>query len=131
MIDIYLASPYSDATDPAIMQERFEIACEVAARLMAMGYTVFSPIAHSHPIAQHIGNPTDGEFGLKQDKPHFDNSRYLGILTWEGWKDSNGMSKEFIWIIHVRKPIIYIDYIKRDDGRCEIDLFPVPERIDD
>lgn len=127
MIDIYLASPYSH-DDPSVMRERFHLACEVAAKLMEMGYTVFSPIAHSHPIAQYVGNQTDGPFWLKQDRPAFDASKTLGILRIDGWMDSDGMKEEFIWAMHEEKPIVYIDYIDRGYMGLEISLSSIPEK---
>ncbi len=65
---IYLASPYSHE-DEMVMKDRFDKVCAKAAELMARGYIVFSPIAHSHPIAQHlpISYTTDFDHWMKQD----------------------------------------------------------------
>ena len=54
---IYLASPYTD-DNASVMAERFEGICKAAATIMKAGHHVFSPIAHSHPIAQY-GLPKD------------------------------------------------------------------------
>ena len=53
---IYLASPYSHP-DAVVREQRFRDVCLAAARLIRAGQIVFSPIAHSHPIAS-------GGFGL-------------------------------------------------------------------
>ncbi len=57
---IYLASPYSHP-DQAVERLRFEAVCQAAATLMRHGLSIFSPIAHSHPIAR-FGLPTDWAF---------------------------------------------------------------------
>jgi hypothetical protein len=62
---IYLASPYSDA-DPAVEQARFDTVCRAAAAIMRQGLLVFSPIAHSHPIAR-FGLPKDWGFWQRYD----------------------------------------------------------------
>lgn len=53
---IYLASPYTHS-DVHVREWRFREACRAAAALLRAGITVFSPIAHSHPIAA-FGMPT-------------------------------------------------------------------------
>ena len=54
---IYLASPYSDP-DPWVKENRFLAVCTKAAKMMSEGAYVFSPIAHTHPIAKY-GLPGD------------------------------------------------------------------------
>ena len=63
---VYLAIPYT--WNP---EKSFEIANVVAAQLMEQGYVVFSPISHSHPVAQYLPPSllTDHEFWMKQDIP--------------------------------------------------------------
>lgn len=62
----YLAIPYS--FNP---EDSFRIANEVAADLMEMGHVVFSPISHSHPIAQYLPEECllDYQFWMDQDLP--------------------------------------------------------------
>lgn len=47
---IYLAIPYTWNA-----MESFDVVNKVAGDLMKRGYIVFSPISHSHPISQHLG----------------------------------------------------------------------------
>jgi hypothetical protein len=68
---VYLASPYTHA-DKAVMEDRFRAACRYAACLMRRGINVFSPIAHSHPIAQ-FGLPPDWQFFLYTSKDPWGN----------------------------------------------------------
>jgi len=63
---IYLAIPYTwDAL------KSFKIANTVAADLMSKGHVVFSPISHSHSIADHLDESLryDQDFWMAQDLP--------------------------------------------------------------
>lgn len=62
----YLAIPYS--WNP---QESFRIVNKVAAQLMQQGVIVFSPISHSHPIAECLPESLrlNQEFWMNQDLP--------------------------------------------------------------
>ena len=53
---IYIASPYSHESQN-VMRDRFHAVCEYAGRMMQAGKVVYSPIAHSHPIAMRVGLP--------------------------------------------------------------------------
>lgn len=62
----YLCIPYSFAPELS-----FAIANEVAAELMLQGKVVFSPVSHSHHIADYLPKEhrTSHEFWMKQDLP--------------------------------------------------------------
>lgn len=62
----YLAIPYT--WNPA---KSFEIANKVAAKLMQEGKLIFSPINHSHVIADHMDDSfrLSQEFWMAQDIP--------------------------------------------------------------
>lgn len=106
---IYLASPYSHA-DPAVMVARYEAACKRAAELMTYGHAVFSPIAHSHPIADHL--PPDArtsfEFWMTQDLPLLRYAKELVVLCLDGWKESRGVTREIEFAKALDIPIRYI-----------------------
>ncbi len=89
---IYLASPYSHP-DAAVRQQRFEAACRVAAELIRRGHVVFSPIAHSHSIAQH-GLPMDWGFWEAQDRRLLAACDELWVLKLDGWQHSRGVQAE-------------------------------------
>jgi len=63
---IYLAIPYS--FNP---EESFHVANKVGAELMKQGYVVFSPVSHSHPIADYLTPElrSDHEFWMSKDLP--------------------------------------------------------------
>lgn len=67
----YLASTYS--VHPNGLQKAFLDACEFTAILIKAGVPVFSPIAHSHPVAIHGGiDPYSHDIWLPADKPLMD-----------------------------------------------------------
>jgi hypothetical protein len=92
MIDIYLACPYSDP-DPNVRQHRFDIVNKFAARLMKERLTVFSPISHTHPIAQY-GLPLGWDFWEHFDREFLFMCRVMIVLTINGWVESKGVGQE-------------------------------------
>jgi hypothetical protein len=90
---IYLATPYTDP-DPAVMEARFDLACRIAGYLMARGHVVFSPIAHSHPIAVRCELPRGWEFWEQQDAWMIDSASELVVAKMRGWERSKGITKE-------------------------------------
>lgn len=90
---IYLATPYSHP-DPSIREARFEAACRVAGQLMAAGQIVFSPIAHTHPIAIRCDLPKGWDFWAKYDRAMLERSSRLVVVMMEGWQDSVGIAAE-------------------------------------
>ena len=89
---IYLASPYSDA-DPEIEAARFDAVCRAAAALMRDGLIVFSPIAHSHPIAR-FGLPKTWAFWSRYDSEILARCDELWVLMLPGWDRSQGVLAE-------------------------------------
>lgn len=89
---IYLASPYSHP-DESVRHVRYESVVEYAARAWKEGHIVFSPIAHSHPIALH------GLAGTWEQWSEFDSAiigacAELWVLMLDGWEDSEGVEAE-------------------------------------
>jgi len=58
---IYLATPYSDP-DPEVREFRYREVNKAAAQLISEGHHVFSPISHTHPIAQAGDLPTGWDY---------------------------------------------------------------------
>ena len=104
---IYIASPYSHP-DVVIREQRFRAVCRAAAKLMSEGAIVFSPIAHSHPIAT-IGNcrPLDLEFWLRQDRAFMDTCDSMIVLMLPGWRESKGVQYEIEYMTKAGKPVRY------------------------
>jgi hypothetical protein len=89
---VYLASPYSHF-DPAVQEARFQAVCRCAAEMMRGGDHVFSPIAHTHPIAAH-GLPGDWEFWQSYDRLMLSRCNELAVLCLPGWRESVGVRAE-------------------------------------
>ena len=104
---IYLASPYNH-DDPNVQELRYWEACRAAAQMMRAGWLVFSPIAHSHPIAR-FGLPGDFAFWETLDKAWIDRCDELVVLTISGWRDSVGVTAEIEYARQRGLPIRYVD----------------------
>jgi len=61
---------------------------------MRDGLTVFSPIAHSHSIAQMCDLPTTYAWWSTQDDALLQRCDELYVLTLRGWDMSEGVSAE-------------------------------------
>ena len=108
---IYLASPYSKY--PEGRQKAFEEVCAKTAELMQIGYKVFSPIAHSHPIEQYGKIPSSvgtHDFWLRQDFAILDMSDELWVYKMPGWEDSYGVNAEIERAKDLDIPVKYISY---------------------
>jgi hypothetical protein len=101
---IYLASPYSH-DDAAVRERRFHDVCAAAAALMARGILIFSPIAHTHPIALAGALPTDWEFWKRYDMVMLDASAELWVLMLDGWDRSKGVKGEIEIMRGLGRPV--------------------------
>ena len=88
----YLASPYSHP-DPAVRNQRFQAACKATAALIRAGAIVYSPIVHSHPLAE-FGLPTSWEFWERFDREHLARCDDMVVLKLAGWDQSVGVRAE-------------------------------------
>lgn len=104
---IYLASPYSHI-DTNIRDARFHAVCRAAARFMAVGCLIFSPIAHTHPIAMAGQLPTDWEFWKAYDRAMLDAASHLWVLMLPGAMKSRGVLCEIQYMESRLKPIRYV-----------------------
>lgn len=104
----YLASPYSQYPDG--IEEAFKVACRGAAALVRAGIPVYSPIAHTHPVAIH-GNldPYDHTIWLPADEPLMRSAKGLVVLMARSWKDSYGIGVEIDLFKEIGKPVVYMD----------------------
>lgn len=104
----YLASPYSRF--PHGIEAAFRLACEQTAFLIRHRVRVYSPIAHSHPVAIHGGiNPYDHSIWLPADKPFMLAATGLIILRAESWEKSVGIEHERNYFALRQRPIVYMD----------------------
>lgn len=104
---IYLASPYTHE-DPAVQQARFETACRAAAHLMNKGHAVFSPIAHTHPIACAGDLPKGWDFWERYDRTILAGCHSMMVLQLDGWQQSRGVQAEIAIMRELGKPVEYM-----------------------
>ncbi|NIA67764.1 DUF1937 family protein [Pelagibius litoralis] len=105
----YLATPYSKY--PHGLEAAFQEASKAAALLVRAGVKVFSPIAHTHPVAVHgLIDPLDHDVWLPADKPLMDSATGLIVVKMETWEDSYGISVEIQEFKAAGKPISYMDW---------------------
>ncbi|MGA9855097.1 MAG: DUF1937 family protein [Gammaproteobacteria bacterium] len=104
----YLASPYTKY--PRGIDAAFGDVCALAAPLIRTGVNVFSPIAHSHPIAVNGGHdPLDQDFWKEIDAIFLDKCDVLIVAHMDGWKESRGIAHEIEVFERAGKPIFDLD----------------------
>jgi nucleoside 2-deoxyribosyltransferase len=109
---IYLAIPYTFNPELSI-----GIANKIAASLMSFGHVVFSPISHSHNIADHLPESlrTDSHWWMKQDLPFVEWAEELHVVCIGEMgdkliEDSKGVQMELAYARQLGKPVTIIDY---------------------
>jgi len=126
-----MAHTYSVNTTPEMTEEeRWEIydrefkdANLCAGFLMQQGFTVFSPISMSHPIAKTCTLPRDWAFWEKIDRDFLSVSKVLIVCITPGWDRSTGITAE----IEIAKELnLQIFYMTRQDTHT-FQLFFDPE----
>jgi DNA-binding transcriptional regulator PaaX len=110
---IYLANPYSDPS-PAVRNQRFQAALAATAKLKKLGLVVFSPIVHSHLVAQELDRLDDKpidiastcwDFWKRDDEVFIQHCSEVWVLMLEGWHRSVGVNAEMELAHQYRKPV--------------------------
>ncbi len=107
---VYLGAPYSHP-NPLWMKLRFELINLAAFQLIRRGFIVFSPVSHSHPIANTATSKEvvqDHDLWVRQDEYFMKWADVLAVLELPGWRDSRGLLFERTWFKEHNKPIAYI-----------------------
>lgn len=105
---IYIGTPYTRYE--AGIDAAFRDACKVTAKLVAFGLNVYSPIAHTHPIAVHGGlDPLDLSLWLKFDAAMMGKSDAMIVAKLAGWDKSSGVRHEIDVFAAANKPIFDLD----------------------
>lgn len=110
---VYLATPYSH-DNPAVRELRFMKINEVAAGLMSKGVHVYSPISHTHPIAEAGDLPKGWDFWEQYDRHFIEWCDEVHVYCADGWEDSKGVNAEIKIACELGKPIRLI--LVRDNG---------------
>lgn len=104
----YLATPYTKY--PLGIERAFEHAAALAALLLVLGVRVYSPIAHSHPLAIHGKlDPLDHSIWMPFDEAMMDAADALIVAEMDGWRDSKGVRHEMDFFARDGKPIYMLN----------------------
>lgn len=104
----YLATPYSRYS--AGLERAFVDAAVLAANLLLCGVKVYSPIAHTHPIAQYGGlDPLDHAIWLPFDMAMMERCDAMIVAHLDGWDKSYGIAEEVKVFTAANKPIYDLD----------------------
>lgn len=113
---IYVGTPYTKYVGG--IDQAFTDACKLTARLMREGLKVYSPIAHTHPLAIHGGlDPLDLSIWLPFDGAMIDKSDAMIVAMLADWETSTGIRHEIQAFTEAGKPVFFL----RPD-----DLFLIP-----
>jgi nucleoside 2-deoxyribosyltransferase len=105
---VYLATPYSKY--PAGIEAAFREASRIAARMLTAGVPVYSPIAHTHPIAEYGNlNPYDHDIWLPFDQAMMDAADACVVADMGGWAESKGIAYEIDYFTSAGKPVHYMN----------------------
>lgn len=110
MTDIhYLASPYSKYPDG--IDAAFVTVCEVAGALIRQGWSIYSPIAHTHPIAIHAKiDPLNHAIWLAFDEAMMTAATGCLVVRMPGYDQSFGIAHEIKRFREMGKPIRYVGW---------------------
>ena len=102
---LYLAAPYT--AHPYGLAAADYDANRHAAHLIKLGFTVFSPISHSHPIAR-VGalDPRSHDLWMGQNDAFMDACFAMVAVHIDGWRESIGMKMERAAFQRMGKPIV-------------------------
>lgn len=107
---VYVGCPYT-SKDPKEVEDRVRCATKLSAYLMGRGCIVFSPLTHSHTIADFLP-PEDRfsqDFWMSQDIPMLETCDVLAVLMLPGWEQSKGLSTEIQAARRLNKNVIFVD----------------------
>lgn len=104
----YLGTPYTKF--PAGLEAAHVLAARLTAVLLKLGVPVYSPIAHTHPIAEHGDmDKVDHDIWVQADKPLLDAASGLIVVMAESWELSRGLKHEIDEFKAAGKPVVYWD----------------------
>lgn len=89
----YLATPYTKY--PHGIERAFRDAATVAGNLLKLGYQVYSPIVHCHPLAVFAGlDPLDHKIWLPNNARMLAICQAMIVAKLDGWNESTGVRLE-------------------------------------
>lgn len=126
----YLAVPYSHS-EHYMLVARHLIVNIVAANLMAQGVYVFSPISHTHPIAEAACGklPRGWDFWQGYDSTILQNCEKVIVLRLPGWEESTGVQAEIKLATEMGIPVEYMDFDDMEYYAAVVDICKVNENL--
>lgn len=106
MKPVYLAQPYSHRFS-SVRQDRYRAGCKAAADLSLAGVAVFSPIAHSHPIADDAFGATEADYWQPIDDAILRICSVVVVLMLPDWENSVGVRHEIALAEELKIPVVY------------------------
>lgn len=104
----YTATPYSKY--PAGIEAAFQDAASLVGELLRQGLCVYSPIAHTHPVAVYGGiDPLDLSIWLPFDATMMAKSDALIVAMMQGWEASSGIRHEIEEFVIAGKPVFFLN----------------------
>lgn len=114
----YMASVYTQF--PRGLEQAYIEASKCAAMLLRRGMNVFSPIAHSHPIAIYGAiDAVDHDFWMRLDKAILDECDALLVVMMPGWRDSRGIKAEIEHAKESGKQIVFYSWPMLEEREVE------------
>lgn len=105
---VYLGTPYSKF--PGGIEAGFIAACELTAKLLVAGIKIYSPIAHTHPVAIHGKvDPLDHSIWLPFDRAIMNKSDAMVVAMMPTWYDSYGIAYEVDTFRAADKPVFFLN----------------------
>lgn len=113
---IYLASPYTHA-DKSVQVDRFTAVVKACGWLMVNIHEIqmfYSPIAHTHPIAETCTLPGNWPFWEACDKAVLSRCSEIWVFCIDGWAKSTGVNSERKIAVEYGLPCRFV--IPQSDG---------------
>lgn len=105
---IYVGTPYTKYAGG--IDAAFTDACKLTAHLLQSGLKVYSPIAHTHPLAIHGGlDPLDLSIWLPFDGAMIDKADAMIVAMLPGWETSTGVRHEIQAFLEAGKPVFFLN----------------------
>lgn len=107
---VYLATPYTKYKPD--IDAAFRDAAALAAKLLNLGVSVYSPIAHCHPMSQYGGiDPKDHSIWLPYQTALMTKADAVLVAQLAGWRESFGVAFEISFFKDHAKPVFYLDTV--------------------
>lgn len=104
----YLGTPYTKYPDG--IEAAFKEASRIAAKLLLAGVKVYSPIAHTHPIALYGKlDQLDLNIWLPFDEAMMHACGALIVAEMTGWEESKGLAHEIEFFERHGKPVFHLN----------------------